>query len=152
MKLAISNIAWKAEQDKEMYVFLQEQGIEGLEIAPTRIFADNPYERIEEARIWANNLKETYGLVIPSMQSIWFGRNERIFAEQNERDILIQYTKKAIDFAEAVGCRNLVFGCPRNRSFDGKCQEQIAIEFFKELGEYAYSNCTRMLMGFKLNL
>ena len=146
MKLAISNIAWKAEQDKEMYVFLQEQGIEGLEIAPTRIFADNPYERIEEARIWANNLKETYGLVIPSMQSIWFGRNERIFAEQNERDILIQYTKKAIDFAEAVGCRNLVFGCPRNRSFDGKCQEQIAIEFFKELGEYAYSKCTMLAM------
>ena len=30
MKLSISNIAWKAEDDVLMYAFLNEQGIEGL--------------------------------------------------------------------------------------------------------------------------
>jgi len=146
MKLAISNIAWKAEQDAEMYTFLQEQGIEGLEIAPTRIFPENPYEKIEEAGEWAKNLKDNCGLVIPSMQSIWFGRNEKIFAEQNERDVLLQYTKKAVDFAAAINCKNLVFGCPRNRSFEGEYPEETAQAFFKELGDYAYSKGTVLAM------
>ena len=43
MKLAISNIAWSKEYDEEMYEFLSKNGIEGLEIAPTRIFEKNPY-------------------------------------------------------------------------------------------------------------
>ena len=95
MRFAISNIAWKKEHDGEMYSFLQEQGIEGLEIAPTRIFPEEPYDKILEAGEWAKMLKEDYGLSIPSMQSIWFGRKEKIFSSQDEREILIQYTKKA---------------------------------------------------------
>ena len=146
MKLAISNIAWKAEQDSEMYAFLQEQGIKGLEIAPTRIFTENPYEQNTEAEKWAANLKDSYDLVIPSMQSIWFGKNEKIFGEQSERDVLIDYTKKAIDFAAVIGCKNLVFGCPRNRSFEGEYPEEIAVAFFKELGDYAYSKGTVLAM------
>ena len=49
------------------------------------------------------------------MQSIWYGKQEKLFGSENERTILLSYTKKAIDFAEAVGCGNLVFGCPKNR-------------------------------------
>lgn len=146
MKLAISNIAWKAEHDTEMYAFLQEQGIKGLEIAPTRIFPENPYEKIDQAQKWAEELKEKYELVIPSMQSIWFGRNEKIFGESKERDALIQYTKKAMDFAAIVHCKNLVFGCPRNRSYEEVYQEEIAVEFFRELGDYAYSKDTVLAM------
>ena len=146
MRLAISDIAWKAEQDAEMYAFLQEQGISGLEIAPTRIFPENPYGKNGEAAKWATSLKETYGLVVPSMQSIWFGKNEKIFGEQGERDTLIGYTKKAVDFATVVGCKNLVFGCPRNRSFEGEYPEEIAVAFFKELGDYAYSKGTVLAM------
>lgn len=146
MKLSISNIAWKAEQDAEMYVFLQENEIKGLEIAPTRIFSDNPYEKIKEAQGWAKNLKNNYSLVIPSMQSIWFGRNEKIFAGQEERDVLIQYTKKAMDFAAAIDCKNLVFGCPRNRSFEGEYPKKAALSFFEELGEYAHSMGTVLSM------
>ena len=42
MNLSISNIAWKAEYDSEMYKYLETTGFNGLEIAPTRIFPENP--------------------------------------------------------------------------------------------------------------
>ena len=36
------------------------------------------------------------------MQSIFYGRTEKIFQSQKERKDLIEYTKKAIDFAEYI--------------------------------------------------
>mgnify|MGYP003302549865 CR=1 FL=1 len=62
MNLCISNIAWPLENDTEMYCFLQDNGIKGLEIAPTRIFQNNPYDHLKEAEDWANNLYQKYGL------------------------------------------------------------------------------------------
>lgn len=146
MKLSVSNIAWTKEYDDELYAFLQSEKIEGLEIAPTRIFPEHPYDKNEEAAEFAHALKEKYNLVIPSMQSIWFGRTENIFVSAEERKALLDYTKKAIDFAAAIGCENLVFGCPRNRSYVEGTDVKLAIPFFEELGEYAYSKHTVLSM------
>lgn len=137
MKLSISNIGWGAEQDEAVYAMMQEQGFEGLEIAPTRIFPKEPYNQLHEAAVWAHGLKENYGFVVPSMQSIWFGRQEKLFGTEEERETLLQYTKKAIDFAAVIGCRNLVFGCPRNRVFPEGADLQLGIDFFKQIGDYA---------------
>ena len=146
MKLSVSNIAWTKEQDEPMYEFLTSEKIEGLEIAPTRIFPELPYDKLKEASEFASGLKEKYGLVIPSLQSIWFGRIENLFASEPERKVLLEYTKKAIDFAAAVGCGNLVFGCPRNRAYAEGCDIRVAVPFFEELGEYAYSKNTVLAM------
>lgn len=146
MKLSVSNIAWTKEYDEEMYQFLVAEKIEGLEIAPTRIFPELPYEQKEAAAEFATELKKNYNLVIPSMQSIWFGRNENIFSSQEERKVLLDYTKKAIDFAAVIGCENLVFGCPRNRSFTEGTNVKMAVSFFEELGEYAYQKGTVLSM------
>lgn len=137
MKLSISNIAWSAAMDLQMYEYLKEQGLAGLEIAPTRVFPENPYEKLEEAKAFADQLKNKYELVISSMQSIWFGKSESIFGSDTEREILLDYTKKAIDFAQVIRCENLVFGCPNNRNIKENSQYPIAIKFFKEIGEYA---------------
>ncbi|AHF08064.1 sugar phosphate isomerase/epimerase family protein [Desulfitobacterium metallireducens] len=142
MNIAISNIAWLAEHDNQMYSYLQNAGFIGLEIAPTRIFPQLPYEKIIYAKKFANQLKADYGLSIPSMQSIWFGKSERIFGSTEERNILIDYTKKAIDFAEEIGCNNLVFGCPKNRIYETDNDINIATSFFRELGEYAKTHHT----------
>jgi len=143
MKLSISNIAWSAEFDQEMYLFLQKNEVKGLEIAPTRIFPNDPYNYIEEAKEWANKLNKQYGLQISSMQSIWYGRTENIFSSKENRQKLINYTKQAIDFAEAIGCHNLVFGNPKNRDTTNITQDlPIAISFFHEIGEYAYKHNT----------
>lgn len=137
MKLAISNIAWTEEQDAKMYHKMRNLGYEGLEIAPTRIFPQNPYDNLEQAAKWQQELADEYGLCVPSIQSIWFGRQEKIFGSEQERELLLSYTKKAIDFAAAIGCKNLVFGCPRNRAVPEGISEKKAIPFFKELGAYA---------------
>lgn len=143
IKLSISNIAWPAEYDAEMYQFLNNNGFQGLEIAPTRIFSGAPYEKLEEAKLFAEQLVADYGMVIPSMQSIWYGHQEKIFGTKEERRILIDYTQKAIDFAEVIGCNNLVFGNPRNRDTENVAGNYpSAIEFFKEIGDYALEHNT----------
>ncbi|MEZ4357083.1 MAG: sugar phosphate isomerase/epimerase family protein [Eubacteriales bacterium] len=142
MKLSCSNIAWGAENDAEMYAFLKEHGFYGLEIAPTRIFPENPYEHVHEAEVFRNYLHNEYGLSVPSMQSIWYGRTENIFASDEERSALIEYTKKAILFAKAVDCGNLVFGCPKNRNIPSEDLRYIALDFFNEIGTFATEHGT----------
>lgn len=149
MKLSISNIAWDSRLDGEMYEKIKIYGFSGLEIAPTRIFPEQPYERLEEARKWSSNLQKQHGLCIPSMQSIWYGRQEKLFGTKEERDFLLWYTKKAIDFAEAIGCKNLVFGCPKNRSILNGSAVQGAVAFFQELGDYAAEHKT--VIGLEAN-
>ena len=146
MKLSISNIAWDYINNEEVFNLMNKYCFLGLEIAPTKIFPQNPYDELESAKTWAQTLKKDYNLTISSMQSIWFGKNEKIFNTKEERKILTNYTKKAIDFASAIDCKNLVFGCPKNRNTEKKEDYKIAIEFFKELGDYAYSKNTTIGM------
>lgn len=142
MKLSISNIAWEEKDDESVYALMRRYGFTGLEIAPTRIFPVNPYEDVERAKRWADDLKEAYGFSVPSMQSIWYGRQERLFASEDERDVLLEYTKQAVDFAAAAGCKNLVFGCPKNRNMPDGADENVAVEFFRAVGGYAVSKGT----------
>ncbi|MCL2051060.1 MAG: sugar phosphate isomerase/epimerase [Lachnospiraceae bacterium] len=142
MKLSISNIAWDAGHDEEMYAFLKEQGFCGLEIAPTRIFPDKPYQHLKEAKDFSAMLKSKYGLSISSMQSIWFGKSESIFGTSEEQRLLIDYTKKAVDFAKAAECRNLVFGNPRNRNKPEGASVDSAFRFFGEIADYAVRHGT----------
>ncbi|MCR5323509.1 MAG: sugar phosphate isomerase/epimerase [Lachnospiraceae bacterium] len=184
MNLSISNIAWDASEDEKVYGMMRSLGYTGLEIAPTRIFADNPYGDLKRVRKWKDDIYEKYGFVIPSMQSIWYGRQEKLFGSEEERRILTEYTKKAIDFAEAASCGNLVFGCPKNRAISYETEdytrktedhtkrsekhtvktgdnikksedrhrvqyetcEEIALRFFKMLGEYAFQHHTVIAM------
>lgn len=140
MKLSISNIAWDITQDEIMYEYLHKIGFDGIEIAPTRLVADNPYNNIALSVEKVKYIKEKYNLSISSMQSIWFGRTERIFGTKEERCSLINYTKKAVDYAAAIDCKNLVFGSPKNRIIDNPSMMDIAIEFFYKLGENAKAN------------
>ena len=146
MKLSISNIAWNIENNETVYNLMQKYGFTGLEIAPTKIFPENPYNCLKEAAIWAENLKNKYDFCISSMQSIWYGKSQKIFASDEDKQILIDYTKRAIDFAFSIGCKNLVFGCPKNRNIEKESDYQIAIEFFKQIGDYAYSKNTTIGM------
>lgn len=149
MKLSISNIGWSIEQDESVYSLMKEYGFTGLEIAPTRIFPERPYELIPEAAAWSSALMENYGFSVSSMQSIWFGRQEQLFGTDDERKTLLDYTKKAVGFAAAVGCKNLVFGCPRNRAVPKGTDSDLAIGFFREIGDYAAQNGT--IIGMEAN-
>ena len=135
--LCISNIAWVNSQDEQMYKYLKDKHIKYIEIAPTRII-DNPYKNIKKAIKITDNLKKNYGIEVKSMQSIWFGKTENIFESEKSRLELIDYTKKAIDFAKAINCTNLVFGNPKNRNMnDSQKNTTEALNFFREIGKYA---------------
>ena len=149
MKLSVSNIAWKAEDDEKVYSMMRKYGYCGLEIAPTRIFPDDPYGQLEDAFQWSSRMKMQFGLEIASMQSIWFGRTEQIFESEQDRKVPLEYTKRAIDFANKTGCRNLVFGCPRNRNLEDASLWKVGVAFFRELGEYALQKGT--VIGMEAN-
>jgi len=146
MKCSISNIAWVKEQDWEMYGFMERNGIRGLEIAPSRIWSEKPYEHLQEAGEWKKRLEQDYGLSVVSMQSIWFGRKENMFRSVEEREKLLEYTKRAVDLAHVISCRNIVFGCPKNRNRGEMVKEENtygdAVLFFQILAEYAEQNDT----------
>lgn len=137
MKLSASNIAWAKEQDEKVYGMMQNLGFTGLEIAPTRWFPENPYEHVKEAKEYAKMLKKMYGFSISSMQSIWYGRTERIVDSEENRKQLLAYTEKAVRFADAIDCQNLVFGCPRNRSVDSPEQREIVVDFLADAAHIA---------------
>lgn len=149
MKLSISNIGWTVEQDNQIYEMMKKYGFKGLEIAPTRIFQESPYDKLTEAQKWVENLRKLYGFSVCSMQSIWYGRQERIFGTEEEFQTLVVYTKKAIDFASIIGCGNLVFGCPRNRNVPEGADPKKGIRFFREIGDYAAAKGT--VIGLEAN-
>ena len=140
IQLAISNIAWAPSMDDAVYALMHQYGFRGLEIAPTRIFPDNPYAMLEQASAWSQKLKLQHQFSIPSMQSIWYGRSENLFASQEQRDTLAEYTFCAIRFAKTCGIYNLVFGCPRNRNLPKDADPNDAIEFFKRNSNEAQNN------------
>lgn len=142
MNLSVSNIGWTSNFDEEMYVFLCDNDFNALEIAPTRIFPNAPYEQLKEAQQFAAKLKTDYGLAISSIQSIWYGIVESIFGSDDHRQMLINYTQYAVDFASAIGCPNLVFGCPKNRATPEGVSSDVfmptALGFFDAIGNYAF--------------
>ena len=60
-KLAISNIAWAADDDQAVYALMHRHRFTGLEIAPTRVFPDNPYDDLERAKAWSDALRAEHG-------------------------------------------------------------------------------------------
>lgn len=137
MKLAISNMAWKHGQEEKAYQLMQKYGFKGLEIVPTKVIAENPYDKLEKIVAWKEKLQNQYGFEIVSMQSIWYGRKEKLFGNGKEREKLISYTYKAIDFAGKLKCGNLVLGSPRNRNMPYGCKEEEVLPFFELIADYA---------------
>jgi len=146
MKLAISNIAWQSSEDQKIYSLLHKLQIQGLEIAPSKLF-NNPYQRTAQE---ISKRKEQIGLQIVSMQSLLFGYDGlHLFKDRESREKLLVHLKGTLDFAEAIGSRCVVFGSPKNRLIgesDPVEARSIAIDFFRSLAEYAKERGVYFLM------
>lgn len=137
IQLSISNIAWAQEQDEQLYSLLKEFQIDALEIAPTRLFADQPYDNLIRASKYAEYLKDTYNLSIVSLQSMWYGKEENLFQSKQDRDTLTEYTFRVIDFADAIKSPNIVFGNPKQRNGFLPEYESLIVDFFITIANYA---------------
>ncbi|MFW5992316.1 MAG: sugar phosphate isomerase/epimerase family protein [Halanaerobiaceae bacterium] len=143
MKLAISNIAWEKDEDKQVYQLMRENSITGLEVAPKRVF-DDPFHAISsQIEDYKKNLNR-WGIKPVAMQALLYGHPElKLFAGEKPRTAMFIHLKECIDFASALGVRVLVFGSPGNRKIkgtgDNKKEEawNIACSFFSQLAKYA---------------
>lgn len=67
----------------------------------------------------------------------------KLFGTDEQKDLLKNYLKKAVDFASITGTGTLVFGSPKNRIINSLNEEYgSAVCFFREIGDYAHSRGT----------
>ena len=148
MKLSASNIGWAAQDDEQVWQLLKDLGYKGIEIAPTRIIPEQPYDCQAGAALFAGVMHQKYDLAIPSMQSIWFGQSGNIFNAEEAKE-LEEYTLRAIEFAVSCRCRNLVFGCPRNRNMPEGADAQMGEDFLSRIGWMAAQR--QVVIGLEAN-
>lgn len=140
MKISISNIAWQLEEEEKIAQIMQEMAIQGVEIAPTKIWPSPlsaTRQEIEEYR----NFWQSRGIEIIAMQALLYGRPDlTIFESEQQRKETINYLIGIIELGSKLGAKVLVFGSPKNRQikqFSSSEAEEIAIDFFFQLGEIA---------------
>lgn len=141
--LAISNIAWDKADDEAVYTAMQAAGFTGLELAPTRVFPQRPYENLNGAALFGGYLRNRWGFSVPSMQSIWYGQTGNIF-QPAQAEALLDYTAQAYRFAHVLDCPSLVFGCPRNRALPAGADPRAADSFFDRAGTLAARHGVRL--------
>ena len=133
MKIAISNIAWNVEEDKDILKLLKKYSISGVEIAPTKIWknpTEESYQTINQYRkYWEKN-----GISVSSTQSMLFGHPELlIFGNKDKRNQTLIYLEKMIRVSAGLGAKVIVFGSPKNRTRINVSKKQaldIACDFF----------------------
>ncbi|HUQ20924.1 MAG TPA: sugar phosphate isomerase/epimerase family protein [Gemmatimonadaceae bacterium] len=142
MKLAISNLAWDSKHDAAVAALMQSRGIRGVEIAPTKIWAD-PLEAPESEIDDYRQFWKGFGIEIVSLQSLLYGRPDlKLFGSKDERAELLDYLKRMIDLAARLGPNGIgmVFGSPKNR-LKGNLSDDEAMEtavpLFRSLGQHA---------------
>lgn len=145
MNLAISNIAWTSKEDDLVYKKMLELEFKGLEIAPSRIWNDPFSQPLSEIKRFRTEITQK-GLQIIAFQAILFGHPElTIFDSLKIRTSTLKYLKKMVDLATKLGAKVLVFGSPKNRLMGNLNRiqaEEVAIDFFTKLGQYANSQGT----------
>lgn len=151
MQLAVSNIAWRTDEDEAALDRLQALGVQGLEIAPGLAFAGQPDPvRPDQAVIdsWRSGL-ERRGLALVSMQSLLFGQPQAsLFGDKIGRQVFETGMQAAIDLAGRLRCPNLVLGSPAARRIpdhlDHDAAEQMAIDLICRLGDRCRAIGTRI--------
>lgn len=152
MRLAVSNIAWPAELDAAAYVFLAANGIDGLEVAPTRIWPQ--WQGITQASLRAfRRTVESRGLRISSLQSILFQKPElNLFGSDRDRQSMDEHLQRCADLAADLGAGCMVFGAPQNRDRASLSDAEalaIAAEFFATVAAYCAGR--GVYVGFEAN-
>jgi len=149
MKLAVSNIAWDAAEEEAVLALLERLGVQGVEIAPTKLWPElrgaTPTAAAEyRARLAAR------GFQIPALQAILFGRPELLlFGPPDVQQALVRHVASVAELAHALGAGTLVFGSPKNRDCGDLSWEQasrIAAEVFAHAGDACLAHSVRVCL------
>jgi len=138
--LAISNIAWTAEEDEDAYALLAKKGVRQIEIAPPRFFSDSAHVSDEAVETVLARLRQA-GLQVVAFQAILFGKADLLLFDPATRPTLAFYLCKMASLCARLGAKTMVFGAPGNRRIPdhlpaGEARE-VAIDFFRQIGACA---------------
>lgn len=140
MRLAISNIAWPTGADEVVAPMLISHGVEGVELALTKIWPEPLDATAAEVRAYRAQW-EKRGVRIAALQALLFGKAHLIlFESEYSRRQMLNYLAGIIERAAWLGAKALVFGSPKNRRRGERSGEEaraIAVPFFRELGRIA---------------
>jgi len=140
VRIAISNIAWDADEDTQITRLLKKYSIDAIDVAPGKYFVDPSKVSLKDiVRVktqWADN-----GIEITGMQGLLFGtKGLNMFGSKKSRDKMLSHLSHQARIASGLGATRLVFGSPKNRNREGLSDSQaseIAESFFSRLGDIA---------------
>jgi sugar phosphate isomerase/epimerase len=140
MQLAVSHIAWPKDRESEFLVRASDLGVEGLEIAPGRIWAAPEKASAQEVKAYRVFARER-GLKIVSLHALLYDRPElQIFGSTAEVSAVSDFLKAMCRVAAWLECPYLVLGSPKNRSRNGlRLGEAMehAVTVFENIGREA---------------
>ena len=131
--IAVSTIAWPREADAVVIEALRDGPARGIELAPTREWADpTAATRSEIAKVrerWAGA-----GLPIVACQSLFFGRDDfGIFGDTARRERTAEHLDRMIRLCASLGAGRVTFGAPalrRRGEMPAEEASEIARHFF----------------------
>ncbi len=131
MRLAVSLIGWEAQDDEVALGRLASAGVDGIEVAPTRLWGSWDDATPDAARRYREAL-EAAGLACPAMQSLFFGvEGAMLTGDADGRRIAGGHLAEVAELAGALGARVAVLGSPGNRR-RGELSHAAASERMRE--------------------
>lgn len=114
MRLAISNLAWPAQQDGAAFNLLASLGVHGVEVAPTKLA---PWNELTATHLFEFRSRlASAGLVVSSLQAILYGLDRpQLLGDEPRFQLMRDHLTMVADIAAQLGGRVMVFGSPRNR-------------------------------------
>ena len=143
MRLAISNIAWDIDEDRDVAELLKKFNIDAIDIAPGKYFPDpakvKDHDILRVKQWWA-----VRGIEITGMQALLFGTTGlNLFGDRSSRVAMIKHLMAVSRIGAGLGATRLVFGSPKNRDRSGLSDEETldqSFSFFRQLGDVARVN------------
>ena len=115
MKLAVSNLAWPAAEDARAAALFSELKVQGVELAPAKVWATAPGVPAGDAEAYAAWWRQR-GCEVVAFQAILFGHPEMsIFATGDTLAATQAHLVAMGHLARRCGAQVLVFGAPGNR-------------------------------------
>lgn len=145
MRLAVSQLAWPPELEPAAADLLVELGVEGVEVAPTKI-RPRPLEITQAEASSYRRGWERRGLAIVAMQSLLFERPDLcLFQDAGREGQTEEYLRGMLRLAGWLGARAVVLGSPRNRTLGSLPRSTAwcrAVVLFGRLAEIARQHQT----------
>ncbi len=140
LRVSVSNLAWEREHDEAVSSLLGELGVDAIDVAPGRYFA-NPADVGRADALRVRDAWRARGQEIVGLQSLMFGtRGLNLFGDPDVQAAMLEHLEGVCRLSAHFGATRLVFGSPRNRDASGLSAPEAldrAVAFFRRLGDAA---------------